>query len=125
MPHLRLLLRYSTYPTSAAMIRTYAANVNRPLQDILTPLRLAHYAYLLVGGIRLLLNYVLREAYNRYDLPVAVFTEAAATYMSSLIVFFLILLAFVFDYAFLLRPHPKVAPMLVDLVVRNRGSVKH
>ena len=124
MPHHRLLLWYTTYPSSAAIAQTYAANVNRPLQVKLTPLRLAYYAYLLGGGTRLLLNYLFQEAYNGYDLTLAVFTSIATSYMSSLIVFFLILLAFVFDCAFLLRPHPKVAPMLVDLVVRNRGSVK-
>ncbi len=123
MPH-RLLLRYATYPSSAAMIRTYAANVHRPLQDILTPLRLAHYAYMLVGAIRMCLNYVFREAYNRYDLPLAVFTRLMTSHSSSLVVLLLILLVIVFDYVFLLRPHPKVAPMLVDLMVRNRGSVK-
>ena len=125
MPHRLLpLLQYSTYPTSAAMIQTYAANVHRPLQDILTPLRLAHYAYLLGGAIRIYLNYVFREAYDRYDLPLAVFTRLTTSHSSSLVVLLLILLVIVFDYVLLLRPHPKVAPMLLDLVVHNRGSVK-
>ena len=122
MPHYRLLLWYTNYPSSAAIAQTYAANVNRPLKDRFTPLRVAYYAYLLVGGIRLCLNYLFRQSYNQYDLTVAVFTSVTTSYMASLNVLFLMALAFAFDLVLVGQPHPKVAPMLVDLLVYNRGS---
>ncbi len=90
----------------------------------MTPLRLAYYAYLLVGGIRLLLNYLFRRSYNQYDLTVAVFTSVSASYLASLNVICLIVLAFVFDLEFVVRPHPRVAPMLVDLLVLNNRCGK-
>ncbi len=125
MPHHRLLLWYTTYPSSAAIAQTYAANVNRPLQAKLTPLRLAYYAYLLGGGTRLLLNYLFQEAYNGYDLTLAVFTSIATSYLASLAIMIPIAVAFAWDLTLVVRPHPKVAPMLVDLLVRNRdrGSI--
>ena len=73
MPYHLIRLYFTYYPSSAAAARTYADNLSRPLGALLTPLRLAYYAYLLVGAIRLILKPLFREAYHRYDLPVYLF----------------------------------------------------
>ena len=113
---------FTYYPSSAEVARTYADNVSRPLQHQLTPLRLVYYAYLLVGGVRLILNSILRKVYHQYDLSVYLFESAITHHMVGMAVLPCIGLFFVIDFTLVVRPHRKVAPMLVDLL-QSEGKV--
>lgn len=115
MPY--LIKAFFTYnPSSAAAARTYANNFNRPLGSLLTPLRLAHYVYLLVGAIRLCLNSIFQDAYHRYDLPMCLFERTFIHHMAGVAFMPTIALAFAYDFTLVVRPHRKVAPMLLDLL---------
>lgn len=107
---------FTYYPSSAAVARTYAENLNKPLASRLTPLRLAYHAYLLALIIRLCLNSLFRETYHQYDLTVFLFERAITHHIAGLALLPLLLQAIVFDVTFVLRPHTKMAPMLVDLL---------
>lgn len=114
---------FTYYPSSADAARTYSGNLNRPLSSLLTPLRLAYYVYLLVLAIRLCLNSLFRKAYHQYDLPVYLFESAITHHMAGIAVLPSLVLAFVYDVTFVLRPHPRVAPMLVDLL-QSEGMIE-
>ncbi len=118
----RLLYEYLTYPSSAAIARQYADNVDKPMKSIFNPIRQFAYVFMLFGTIRLLLNYFLQETYSRFDLSVAIFTILATHRMASLAVILPIMVAFVFDYTITVRPHWKVAPMLEDLLINNQSK---
>ncbi len=121
MPH-RLLYEYLTYPSSAAIARQYADNVGKPMKSIFTPMRQFAYVFMLSGIIRLLLNYFLQEEYSRFDLSAAIFISLVMHRIANLMIILLIIVGFVFDYTITVRPHWKVAPMLEDLLINNRGK---
>lgn len=113
----RLLQAFFTYyPSSAAVARTYAGNLHRPLASLLTPLRLARYAYLLTLAVRLCLNSLLRQTYHQYDLTLYLFESTITHHMAGLAFLPTLAMVFTLDVTFVLQPHPKVAPMLVDLL---------
>ena len=117
-----LIRVFFTYYPSSKVVKTYAANVKAPLGSRLTPLRLAYYVYLLVLSSRLILNSIFRKTYHQYDLPVYLAELTFTHHMVGLAVLPCIGLAFVYDYAFVLKPHPAVAPMLSDLL-QSQGNV--
>lgn len=118
---LRVVFTY--YPPSSAVARTYADNANRPLVRLLTPLRLAYYLYLLLIAIRLCLNSLLREAYHQYDLTVYLLERTISHHTAGIVFLPILMLAFVLDVTLVLCPHPKVAPMLVDML-QSEGKKK-
>ena len=116
MPLQALKFLFTNSPGSAQVARMYADNVNRPLKDRLTLLRLAYYAYLLVMSTRLAMNSLFRESYNQYDLTMYLFDHYATHHMAGLIVVSVLALGLAFDFIFGVRAHHKVAPMLLDLL---------
>ncbi len=129
---------FTNTPSSAQVAQAYAGNVNRPLKSsLLTPLRLAYYAYLLLMFTRLTLNSLLPEGaeYSRLDVTVYLFNCLFRHHhhLLGLVVNCFALLGLVVDYVIVVRPHPLVAPMLTDLLQsegregkgREEGVKKH
>lgn len=110
------------HPSSAQVAQTYADNVSKPVRTKLTLLRLAYYTYLLGMATRLCLNSFLLEAYNSHDPTMRLLSSAVTHHMVGLAVAPFALLAIVFDYFYCVQASRKVAPMLLDILVANRGS---
>ncbi len=118
---LYLLVTNFFYTPSADQARQYASNVHKPLKGRLRPLRLAYYAYLTMGALRLTLYSVLREQYTRYDLATEVLDSVTTHHLIGLCLVPFIGLCIAYDYLLCVKAHQKVAIILVDLLVINQG----
>lgn len=117
-----LLERFVTCNSSSVQAQEYVDTVHRPLPSKLTPLRLSYYAYLLFLAFRMTLYSVFQEKYTQYDLTMAILNAVTIHHMSGLCLTPYGMLGFYFDYILCIRPHRKVAPVLNDLLVLNKGK---
>lgn len=115
------LLSLFTYNSSSTQAQNYASRVYLTTSAKLHPIRIIYYLYLLSFALRMTLFSIYQSEYTQYDLTMDIFRSQVPHHLMGICLVPFIGLCFYTDLLLAVKVNAKVATMIMELIVHNRG----